>query len=368
MSPGRRPPRPPAGIRNTSGGGSCSRDWDGSWPGGPAWWWSAGCCWWRSASRPRPGCSTGEGVFDRLSNGAPQVPGESKDGLELLTRTAPAGNTVFLLLDGVDPADPALRQAVTAAARDDLTAPDGVLAVGDPYAAENPGPSPYVSADGRAVLVSGGPASTTCRTPPRSRTGRRPARPGDGRPGRRPGELIGGGIHSSSTRSPARSSEDLSRGEAIALPVSLLVMVVVFGGLARGRDAACSARWPRSPAALASLLGFSYLIDLDASVRQRRHGARAWACASTTACSWSAATARSCAALGIGPHDGRARVDADVVARPGGDDRPGRAHGAVQRGHRGDQPERAAALRGRILRAVGAAGVSVVAGRRCWWR
>jgi RND superfamily putative drug exporter len=58
---------------------------------------------------------------------------------------------------------------------------------------------------------------------------------------------------------------DLRTGESIALPVSMLVMVVVFGGfLAAGMPIAGALA--SIAGALASLLGFSYLIDLDASV------------------------------------------------------------------------------------------------------
>ena len=59
--------------------------------------------------------------------------------------------------------------------------------------------------------------------------------------------------------------KDLLTGEVIALPVSLLVLVVVFGGfLAAGMPIAGAVA--SIAGGLASLLAFSYLIDLDASV------------------------------------------------------------------------------------------------------
>jgi RND superfamily putative drug exporter len=59
--------------------------------------------------------------------------------------------------------------------------------------------------------------------------------------------------------------KDLVRGELIALPVSLLVMVLVFGGfLAAGMP--IGGAIASIGGALATLLGFSYLINLDASV------------------------------------------------------------------------------------------------------
>ena len=59
--------------------------------------------------------------------------------------------------------------------------------------------------------------------------------------------------------------KDLVRGELIALPISLLVMVLVFGGfLAAGMPIVGAIA--SIGGGLATLLGFSYLIDLDASV------------------------------------------------------------------------------------------------------
>ena len=59
--------------------------------------------------------------------------------------------------------------------------------------------------------------------------------------------------------------KDLVAGELIALPVSLLVMVLVFGGfLAAGMPIVGAIA--SIGGGLASLLGFSYLIDLDAAV------------------------------------------------------------------------------------------------------
>ena len=59
--------------------------------------------------------------------------------------------------------------------------------------------------------------------------------------------------------------DDLKTGEGIALPISFVVMVVVFGGfLAAGLPIAGAIA--SIAGAFASLLGFSYLLDLDATV------------------------------------------------------------------------------------------------------
>src|SRR4029078_1536442 len=57
---------------------------------------------------------------------------------------------------------------------------------------------------------------------------------------------------------------DLRTGEGIALPVSFAVMLVVFGGFVAAGMPILGAI-ASIAGALASLLGFSYLIDLDAS-------------------------------------------------------------------------------------------------------
>ena len=59
--------------------------------------------------------------------------------------------------------------------------------------------------------------------------------------------------------------KDLVKGELIALPISLLVMVLVFGGFVAAGMPIMGAI-ASIGGALATLLAFSYLIDLDASV------------------------------------------------------------------------------------------------------
>ena len=74
-----------------------------------------------------------------------------------------------------------------------------------------------------------------------------------------------GGLRSLVDRIIEQVKIDGQRGEGIALPVSFLVMVVVFGGfLAAGFPVLGAIA--SIAGALASLLGLSYLLDLDASV------------------------------------------------------------------------------------------------------
>ena len=49
------------------------------------------------------------GLFERLKAGdAPTVPGESRDGQDLLARADPGQTSVILLAEGIDPAAPTL--------------------------------------------------------------------------------------------------------------------------------------------------------------------------------------------------------------------------------------------------------------------
>ncbi|HET9657944.1 MAG TPA: MMPL family transporter [Kineosporiaceae bacterium] len=225
------------------------------------------------------GGAGGQPLFDRLHSGAPRVPSDSATGQDLLDRTSRTGPSVMLLLDRVDPASPAVRTAVTAAAADLARSPL-VLTVRQPYAAPpgtaGPAPAspaaappatanPLVSADGHAVLViallkpdlsadrqQSGEATITTRL----------ERVAAQVPGSR--GLVGG-VDSLVGRITSQVKTDLGTGESIALPASLLVMILVFGGLlAAGLPIVGAVA--SIAGALACLLGFSYAIELEASV------------------------------------------------------------------------------------------------------
>jgi len=71
----------------------------------------------------------GENLFERLSTGAPGVPGsESSEAFAILDEADDSGPSLTLVLDGVDPADPDVATAL-APAREDLVAIDGVVSV-----------------------------------------------------------------------------------------------------------------------------------------------------------------------------------------------------------------------------------------------
>ena len=80
-----------------------------------------------------------------------------------------------------------------------------------------------------------------------------------------PGEVLLGGNELLQRESAEQSQRDTERGELVALPITLAVMVVLFGGFVAAGipllGALCSIA-----GGLAALLGISYLMDLDPSV------------------------------------------------------------------------------------------------------
>jgi len=212
----------------------------------------------------------GQGLFERLKSGdAPQVPGESRTGTELMVASAQTGGSVLLLLDGVDPASPALRSDLTAA-RPRLAAAPDVQAVLSPFSAPSPAvAATFVSTDRRAVLV-------TVALKPQLSKEKQKADVAVVEPllhelaatvtGRVPGSRATvGGVQQLVDEINGHVQTDLRIGEAVALPMSLLVMVLVFGGLLAAGLPILGAIASIS-GGLACLLGFSYAIDLDSSV------------------------------------------------------------------------------------------------------
>jgi RND superfamily putative drug exporter len=215
----------------------------------------------------------GENLFDRLSTGAPSVPGsQSAEGRQILDDADESGPSLTLVLRGVDPADPTVAAAL-APAREDLAGIDGVASVIDPLAlpdgAANPAAAPLVAEDGDGFLVVVELAPdlseqdrATALDQVATRLQEVPADLDEAAPGV---TGIVGGTTLIVDAITEQVEVDLRTGEAIALPVALVIMVLVFGGF-------LAAAMPMAGAVasiaggLAALLGFSYVLDLDSSV------------------------------------------------------------------------------------------------------
>jgi len=214
------------------------------------------------------GAFGGGSLFDRLSSGEPAVPGETRAGRALLDARETSGEQVLLVLDGVDPADARVRQRVDRLAAD-VSATDGVAGVRTPFAVpggpQGPQGRALLAGDGRGVALAVEldrdlpRAAATERADVLDRMVRDAARDLPDAAG------SGGSVLQLVDEITSQVQVDLRNGEGIALPVSLLVMVLVFGGLLAAGMPLIGAL-ASIAGALASLFAFASLIDLDATV------------------------------------------------------------------------------------------------------
>ncbi|MFF5493404.1 MMPL family transporter [Streptomyces aquilus] len=168
------------------------------------------------------GFGLGTGVFGRLSDNVPEVPGtESEAAAEYLDRVDPSGDSITAVVEGTAVTDPALRTQVEQAVAD-VRKIAGVAAVPDPYA--TPG---LAAEDGRALLVpvalKGGldddaEERTVNDAADRIKQIDAPEVHVSG------GPLLGLQIGE-------KAQEDVRNAELISLPVVLALLLVVFGGL-----------------------------------------------------------------------------------------------------------------------------------------
>ncbi|MGB8022630.1 MAG: MMPL family transporter [Candidatus Nanopelagicales bacterium] len=202
----------------------------------------------------------GPSLFSRLELGDPSVSGEALEGRSLLDENDPAGSSVQALWNDAFPQSWPF-QAGLLAAHEDLVELPGVDSVIDPMTV---GPA-AISTDGDSALVTvvlePELDGEELRTAERAVVARLRDLPHD---------VPGSTVHISSQQEVIETitqqvEADLRTGEGIALPVSLFVMVLIFGGFA-------AAGVPLAGAAasiaggLVSLLAFTYVIELDITV------------------------------------------------------------------------------------------------------
>jgi RND superfamily putative drug exporter len=202
----------------------------------------------------------GDSLFDRLTTGDLEFPSESTEGRDLLVDNAPTGPTYQLVLDQVDP-DSAEVTAALQSLTQDLAERDDVAAVTDPSVA---GPA-FVADDGTAVLVAVSLApdlSESRQDGAAEAVVDRLRRVEDDVPGST-GSVTGTSLVVEDITSQVET--DLRTGELVALPLSLLIMVVIFGGFAAA-SVPITGAIASIAGGLGSLLLFSSVLELDASV------------------------------------------------------------------------------------------------------
>ncbi|GAB2624105.1 MMPL family transporter [Pseudactinotalea suaedae] len=217
---------------------------------------------------------TGQGLFDRLHSGEPTVPGsESLAGSQIVDDAATSGESITLALTDIDMTDgEALAQVQRSlnAFRPNAQGVEGVLSVMDPFQVpgglEDPAAAALLSTEGDGFVV------TVTLEPDLAEQTEADAReqvvdllrelPAD----------IGGdtaglvsGSHLITEEIVGQLERDLQRGELVALPLSLLIMVVVFGGfLAAGIPIFGAVA--SIAGGLGALYAFSFWLDLDSAV------------------------------------------------------------------------------------------------------
>ncbi len=215
----------------------------------------------------------GQSLFDRVTTGEPGVPGsESAEGRALLGEQDTSGPSLTLALSHVDPADSAVVAAMQPV-RAELAAIPDVASVVDPLAlpdgTANPAAAPLVALDGDGFLV-------VVEVEPDLPDDRRSAAldavqdrldqvPADLSAAAPDATGIVGGTSLIFDEITHQVEADLVRGEIVALPIALVIMVLVFGGF-------LAAAMPMAGAlasigcGLATVLGLTYLLDVDASI------------------------------------------------------------------------------------------------------
>ncbi|WP_204163476.1 MMPL family transporter [Nocardioides gilvus] len=212
----------------------------------------------------------GASLFDRLETGDIVAPGQATQGRDLISATDEGATPVLLRADGVDFTDPQLTLDVRAVV-DRLEAIEGVGAVTSPMT--TPGwpraPEAY------ALIADNDPASGSfiisveAGTEPGNPVQEAVVAELEGTSSyllaRHADELHVGGVGLLVGDIVDQIKQDLIIGEGIAIPLSMLLMLFVFGGFVAAGMPIVGAIASIS-GALALLFGFSFVMDLDATV------------------------------------------------------------------------------------------------------
>ncbi len=170
------------------------------------------------------GIALGSGVFERLDPDVGDVAGtESARAEARLDALDPGGESIAAVADGIDPRDPAVAASLRATA-ERLRAIPGVAEVADPVTTPVP---ELVAADGRAVLVAVelAPGLGEDRFDQAVEAAEAELRRLDA-----PRVLVGGGpLQDWEFEDQVES--DLARAELLSMPVVLVLLLVIFGGI-----------------------------------------------------------------------------------------------------------------------------------------
>jgi len=213
----------------------------------------------------------GTKVFTQTATSPRAAGSESAVGSALLAASDPAQHSVIALVDRAPVDDAGVRAAVLSAAADVRAVP-GVVAVADAYQGGGQQQAALRSSDGRAQLVevrlgtglTGGAQSRALpAVEARLQAVGGPDASGQARAAGARVSL--GGELVSDQQVQHQTQSDTELGEFITLPVTLAVMVLIFGGFVAAGLPLLGAVGSIAGALLA-LLGFSRLMSMDTSV------------------------------------------------------------------------------------------------------
>jgi RND superfamily putative drug exporter len=163
-------------------------------------------------------------LFGRLSSQVGTVDGSESDRTDReLFQAAPHGDEIYAIADGRAVADPALRES-TARVADRLTALPGVAQVSTPWNQPS-GPDPRtIARDGKAIALivrfMATPAGAMALKPAERLLHTIDAP-----------RVVVGGDSLLDDEMDAQAASDLGRAELLSMPVVLVVLLVVFGGI-----------------------------------------------------------------------------------------------------------------------------------------
>jgi len=211
----------------------------------------------------------GQGIFDKLEPSEIRVPGSGSEKASAILDASAGGSSIRLLVQGVDVATQMAKLAPTmATARTDLAAISGVSTVVDPWSIAPPDPRilPFIASDGKGfviqVVLADGLSGDDERVASDAVTARLRTFGSDVTTAVPGATSIASSSHLIMRDINDVMESDLVRAEAVSLPISLVVMVLVFGGL-------LAAGMPII-GAIASILGgfgavlaLSYVMKLD---------------------------------------------------------------------------------------------------------
>jgi RND superfamily putative drug exporter len=170
------------------------------------------------------GIAVGSQVFDRLDADVGDIGGtESAEAAARLDALDPGGETVAAVADGVDPLDPRVAAGIAASVAR-LRAIPGVVEVNDPVTTRVP---QLVAGDGRAALVA---VELADDLPDDQFEQTLDAVEAELRRLDAPSVLVGGGPLQDAEFED-QVAEDLARAELYSMPVVLVLLLVIFGGI-----------------------------------------------------------------------------------------------------------------------------------------